>query len=570
MKRRRSIKTKVLAVLLLTQIPLITIIIVYNFYFVNYFNQSLSTSNQNALASYCDILEDDLERLNSGLLNYVASDVYFKMLSTDSHYLDAHVHSLEIIDHYNTLLEENRLLYGCYVINSKYGIFRESYAPGKSEYTVNEWLRDYFGTYLEREDSVFEDQWKPLTFGEQSFLYMLKGIKGTYSVYLIDMPSVHVPQDENGASSGKIVFFDGTQVLNNASDISEAGILLKGQDDYYFSGNPGKYLIIEQPMELAQLRAAYIMPYRGIIGNLSVMQQGIIIFSVVIMLLMIPVGFLALRRVFYKPIDRLVETMEAIREGKLETRADEDYTETEFLTMNQTFNAMISEINALKIESYEKALDLQRTQLDYYQTQIRPHFYVNCLKSIYGLLEDERLEDSKKAVVYLSKHLRYMLKGPSVAVTMAEELEYVNNYIQLQQISMAYPPRLTVEIEESIKDQLIPAISILSFVENSVKYGGKMNQNLVIGIYISRIISEDGSFINLAISDNGPGFPEAMLEKLNLCETPDADGHHIGIYNVMQRFILYYGQDRVLFAFSNIDGAHVDIFIREDRKEEKP
>ena len=84
MKRRRSIKTKVLAVLLLTQIPLITIIIVYNFYFVNYFNQSLSTSNQNALASYCDILEDDLERLNSGLLNYVASDVYFKMLSTDS------------------------------------------------------------------------------------------------------------------------------------------------------------------------------------------------------------------------------------------------------------------------------------------------------------------------------------------------------------------------------------------------------------------------------------------------------------------------------------------------------
>ena len=71
MKRRKSIKGKVLTVLLLTQIPLMTIIIVYNIYFVNYFNRSLSDSNRTALASYCDTLEEVLNRLNTSLLSFV-------------------------------------------------------------------------------------------------------------------------------------------------------------------------------------------------------------------------------------------------------------------------------------------------------------------------------------------------------------------------------------------------------------------------------------------------------------------------------------------------------------------
>ena len=154
MKRRKSIKTRVFTVLLLTQIPLIIIIIVYNFYFVNYFNQSISKSNKNALTSYCDILQDDLERINNGLLNYVASDVYFKMLSTDTRYLDAHIHSLEIINYFHSLLEDNRILYGCYIINNRYQIFRECYASQKSNYTMNEKLRSYFSFYLKQNGSI--------------------------------------------------------------------------------------------------------------------------------------------------------------------------------------------------------------------------------------------------------------------------------------------------------------------------------------------------------------------------------------------------------------------------------
>lgn len=562
MKRKRSIKTKVLSVLLLMQIPLIVIIIVYNLYFVNFFNQKISESNRNALKSYCDILERDLERLSSRMVNFIGMDTNFKMLSNDTDYLDAHVHSLAIIDYFNDLMEENELLYGCYIINHNYQIFRESYGGGGS-YAINELLRAYFEPYLEYEHTIMDEVWQPLTIKDQSFLYMVRGYKGTYEVNIIDVSRVYMPQQDQQAQDGAIILFSGKQMLNRNEDVETYQIEFLGQDNYYFSGTGQKYLMIESPVAYSDIRSAYIMKYKGFMGSLSSLQRTVIILSVVIVIMILPIGYYQLKRVFFKPVDRLVETMDAVREGKMETRADEDYSESEFLKMNQTFNAMISEINTLKIESYEKELSLQRTQLDYFQTQIRPHFYVNCLKSVYGMLEEGRGTAAKDAVVYLSRHLRYMLKGPSVAVTLYEELTYVKNYIELQELSMAYPPRLHTEVEDGLGKMKMPAISILSFVENAVKYGGTMDHALAVSIYISRMETEDGAFINISISDNGPGFDEKLLRQLNNYEEPCRDGHRIGIYNVIQRFILYYGRDQMWFAFSNMDGAHVDIFIKD-------
>lgn len=574
MKRRKSIKTRVLAVLFMTQIPLITIIIVYSVYFVNYFNQSLSRSNSTALGSYCATLEDDLERLEDSLLNFIASDISYKMLYTDDDYLDAHINSLEIMEFYENIIKENPFLYGCYIINAKHQIFRGSYSHENTDYYVKQELVKHFSDYLNQTEAVFLDQWEPLKLKDKSFLYMVKGVQGTYCILLLDVSMIHVPQNSVEDAGGRILFFSEDNILNDQAWAQNHEIQLNSSDKYYFSGSPQRYLVIERPVENAQIRAAYLSQYNGLLGNMSLLQKSVILVSVGIIIILLPVGYYRLKRVFFNPIDRLVGTMEAIRNGQMETRADEDYSESEFLTVNQTFNSMISEINELKIEAYEKELDLQqkeldlqKTQLDYYQTQIRPHFYVNCLKSIHGLLEEEHLEDCKKAVVLLSRHLRYMLKGPSVAVTLEEELTYVENYIDLQKISMAYPPKLTIEIGEDEKFFSIPAISVLSFVENSIKYGSKAGCSLVIAIVVSQMESEEGRYINISISDNGPGFDEKMMDLLNRGEDPSSNGRHMGIYNVMQRLELYYGKEYVLCAFSNMDGAHVDIFIKEEDKQ---
>ena len=77
------------------------------------------------------------------------------------------------------------------------------------------------------------------------------------------------------------------------------------------------------------------------------------------------------------------------------------------------------------------------------------------------------------------------------------------------------------------------------------------------------MITGDDEYLNIHISDNGSGFEESVLEHLNQNIENRKDGMTIGIYNVIERFKLYYGAEHIECAFSNMNGAHIDIFIRK-------
>lgn len=117
-------------------------------------------------------------------------------------------------------------------------------------------------------------------------------------------------------------------------------------------------------------------------------------------------------------------------------------------------------------------------------------------------------------------------------------------------------------------DYSITAISILSFVENSVKYGACLNEGLKIMIQIQKMQTDEDEYLNIHISDNGRGFDKDVLKHLNLNIETRKDGTTIGIYNVIERFKLYYGAESIECAFSNADGAHSDIFIRKGKRSE--
>ena len=99
--------------------------------------------------------------------------------------------------------------------------------------------------------------------------------------------------------------------------------------------------------------------------------------------------------------------MEKIAEGDLNTTANDPKAGRELQMTNATFNQMLERIRALKIESYERELEKKQTQLQYYRAQIRPHFYLNCLKNIYSLAERREFANIEQSILYLSGYLRY-------------------------------------------------------------------------------------------------------------------------------------------------------------------
>ena len=99
-----------------------------------------------------------------------------------------------------------------------------------------------------------------------------------------------------------------------------------------------------------------------------------------------------------------METMQKVGNGNLSLRVNDNYDLLELQRFGQTFNEMLTKINDLKLEAYEKKLDLKQAQLQYLQLQIRPHFYLNCLKSLYGMAEKKQYGEIQESILALSEY----------------------------------------------------------------------------------------------------------------------------------------------------------------------
>ena len=83
----------------------------------------------------------------------------------------------------------------------------------------------------------------------------------------------------------------------------------------------------------------------------------------------------------------------------------------EFTEVRQTLEKMVRELEEQKNLTYEEIIEKQKAQMQYLQLQLKPHFYLNGLKTVNALAmahEDEKIQE---LVLNLSEHLRYLLRA---------------------------------------------------------------------------------------------------------------------------------------------------------------
>lgn len=88
---------------------------------------------------------------------------------------------------------------------------------------------------------------------------------------------------------------------------------------------------------------------------------------------------------------------------------------------------MVSEIEKQKMLSYEETIEKQKAQMQYLQLQLKPHFYLNGLKTLNVLTLARDWEKSQELILHISEHLRYLLQTERDLVTLGAELNYVRN-----------------------------------------------------------------------------------------------------------------------------------------------
>ncbi len=166
-------------------------------------------------------------------------------------------------------------------------------------------------------------------------------------------------------------------------------------------------------------------------------------------------------------------------------------------------------------------------------SQINPHFLFNTLTSISSLIRSQP-ETARTLIVKLSGLLRRLLRSQEHFVTLREELEAIDEYLDIEAIRFGPNLRIEKSIDPASLDVVVPSMLLQPLVENCIKHG--LSPKIGEGRILIRSTRRDGHSI-IDIIDNGVGVTHGhAADRAKL--TP---GSGIGLQNVNERLRVIYG-----------------------------
>lgn len=257
------------------------------------------------------------------------------------------------------------------------------------------------------------------------------------------------------------------------------------------------------------------------------------------------------------PIHQMTKTFKKMESGDLSARVEMGDRKDEFGVLGNRFDQMADEIEALIKNVEEKQRRLRISENSALQAQINPHFLYNTLDLIKWNAKLGNTAEVTKITVLLGKLLRSMANFEEDTVTVEEECNLIDRYLDIQTIH--YGDRLIIErsIPEEIKQLRIPKLILQPVVENSIVHGFD-NQLGICKLRISA--SYEGHYLTFLIEDNGPGIEPELLRTL-LTRRSSSGG--IGLQNVHKRSHLHGDESCGLQISSTLgEGTSVRLVLR--------
>jgi len=185
----------------------------------------------------------------------------------------------------------------------------------------------------------------------------------------------------------------------------------------------------------------------------------------------------------------------------------------------------------IKLEEQERLL--LQARMEALQNQINPHFLFNTLNSVSSLVRFDP-DRARELIIKLANILRRLLHSSDSFVPLREELEFIDNYLDIEVVRFG-PDKLRVvkELDPASLDAMVPSMLLQPLIENSIKHG--LSSKIDGGsIYLRSRFS--GSNLIIEVEDDGVGMGAAQF-----LERPSGlGGTGIGMANVAERLKVLY------------------------------
>jgi two-component system, sensor histidine kinase YesM len=232
-------------------------------------------------------------------------------------------------------------------------------------------------------------------------------------------------------------------------------------------------------------------------------------------------------------------------------------TQDEFSEVADRINHMLDNLSELNSRNTELLKLNNAMEINQLTVQMKPHFLYNTLEIIRNLV----LIDGKRAeqlIVQLTHVLRYSINGSKEDVYLEEDMQYIQDYLAIQNCRFGDRLCCTVDIDEDCKSCIIPKLVLQPIIENSIKYGFKKKMNIKIDIrgFMS------GNILILSIKDDGLGMPEksAVLLSESLGEIYPRSGSY-GLHHISRWLYLRYGSKSGI-EIRNCEGVGFEVVLK--------
>jgi two-component system, LytTR family, sensor kinase len=184
----------------------------------------------------------------------------------------------------------------------------------------------------------------------------------------------------------------------------------------------------------------------------------------------------------------------------------------------------------MKLERHQQLL--LKARMDALSSQINPHFLFNTLNTVSSLIRFD--PDAARGVVLKLGHiLRRLLRKHESFVPLREELEFIDNYLDIEVARFGRDNlEIVKEVDDDALEAFVPSMLLQPIVENSLKHG--LAPKIGGGRIQLRTASRDGR-LRIEIEDNGVGISEQKM--------PHVYVEGIGLSNVRERLRVLYGGD---------------------------
>ncbi len=533
---KKKLMAEVIKLLLWLMMPIVLMLVASNLYAIKVVQNKAEDGIKATLELYMSTYEQVLSSTERYLANNIYSlqnDYPFRAYESNSEKVKRQYEILQRIKEANQIYVDVDMIFS-YDIGHV-----EFIADYKSTLVSSELLelRGYFEGLFESDDYIPDKSWTIIHMDDHDYVIRLFRLDNYYAGAVIKEDSL----------------------LDNIR-MSEFGInkdlfLTNGEVEFETSIDGDTYINIVKDSEYEAISLVARTKERLFLSGLDIFLPALVAFSV-LSLIFIPVLVKRMDSEVLLPIRQLMTAMKEVKTGKLSSRVDLSSDFQEFHMMNDTYNGMLDRIEHLMEEVIQEQISKKDAELHYLELQINPHFYMNVLNIIHTMAEREEYELVQEMTMYLVNHFRYVLGGRGRLVTVQEEIEFVTNYLTIQEFRYDKEFDYTLNIYPDIWQYELPPLAIQTFVENSIKYAIRLNDNVEIWISGHPHKEYPNKYYQLIIEDSGEGYPETILGQYKRNEViMDERGNHFGIYNIRSRMAILYGNQGDIQLMNKKEGG---------------